>query len=63
MIKMNVNTELIKIEGIKNTVCRDNGTLEVYSDRDVKNVVLNFLNKNSLQWSFTKVNFYNMSKW
>ena len=60
---MNVNTELRKIEGIKNTVCRDSGILEVYSDRDVKNVVLSFLNKNSLQWSFIKVDFYDMSKW
>lgn len=60
---MNVNTELRKMEGIKNTVCRDDGTLEVYSDKDVKNDVLKFLNKNSLQWSFVKVDFYNMSTW
>lgn len=60
---MNVNTELRKMEGIKNTVCRDDGTLEVYSDSDVKNNVLNFLNKNNLQWSFAKVDFYNMSTW
>ena len=60
---MNINTELRKMEGIKNTVCRDNGTLEVYSNKNVKNKVINWLNKNSLQWSFVKVDFYDMSKW
>ncbi len=60
---MNVKNELIKIEGIKNIVCRDNGTLEVYSNKNVQNSVINFLHKNSLQWSFAKIDFHDMSKW
>ena len=60
---MNINKELRKMEGIKNTVCRQDGTLEVYSTKDVKGDVLTFLNKKGLEWSFTKVDFYDMSRW
>ncbi len=60
---MNINKELRKMEGISNTVCRSNGTLEVFSNKDMKEIVIRWLNENNLQWSFTKVDFYNMSEW
>ncbi len=57
---MNVKSELMKMEGIHNVVCRNDGTLEIYSKGDVKNEVLRFLNAKCLNDCFIGVDFHDM---
>ena len=57
---MNVKKELQKIKGIKNVVCRENGELEIYQTKDVKNDVCRFICQRSLQDCFTNILFYNL---
>ena len=59
---MNVKQQLKKIQGITNVVCRDDGTLEVYSLGDVKPQVFQFLNMRGLINCFIKVDFYDMEE-
>jgi hypothetical protein len=60
---MNVKQELMKQEKVKNIVCREDGTLEVYSFGNVQNQVLRFINMNSLNSCFIKIDFHNMETW
>lgn len=62
-MKMNVKNELMKMEKIHNVVCRNDGTLEIYSKGDVKDEVFTFLNIKCLNDCFTKVDFHNMENW
>ncbi len=60
---MNVKQELMKQEKIKNVVCRDDGSLEIYSIGDVQNDVINFINMKSLDACFIRIDFHNMETW
>lgn len=60
---MNVKNELMKMERISNVVCRNDGTLEIYSKGNVKNDVLRFLNMRCLNDCFIGIDFHDMEKW
>ncbi len=60
---MNVKNKLMEIKSVHNVVCREDGSLEVYSKGDVQNEVIAFLNMNSLNWSFTRIDFYDTTTW
>ncbi len=60
---MNVKKKLMQIPKIHNVVCRDNGSLEIYSKGNVQNEVINFLNVKSLDACFVRIDFYDTTKW
>jgi len=60
---MNVKQELMKQDNIKNVVCREDGSLEIYSIGDVKVDVIGFINRKCLIDCFIRIDFYNMENW
>jgi hypothetical protein len=60
-----LKTELSKIKGIKNIVCRDNGVLEIYYTDGRHNITENvcrFINSKSLGNCFIRIDFIQIPK-
>lgn len=55
---MNVKKELLKNKDIYKVECRDDGVLEIYSEKNVKNYVATFLSRNCLLDCFIRIDYH-----